>query len=91
MKTFTDKLAQLREFSELQGEMASKASHYAAAGNYELGTRFARASYAAVSARMFMHAALMAEVEAKAMEAMTVLPVFETKDFPPFQPERYRK
>jgi hypothetical protein len=64
--TYQDKLAVLRAFSDLQAEMAAKAKHYAAADTLELAMRFSRASYAAVNARMFMHAALMAERELKA-------------------------
>lgn len=70
MKTYEQKLAILRDVGDLQGEMAAKAKHYSAADNEALALRFSRASYAAVNARTFMHAALMAEREAKAMEKM---------------------
>lgn len=65
--TYLEKLDLLRQFARLQGEMASKAKHYAARGEVELHLRFERASYAAVNARTFMQAALMAEREATAL------------------------
>lgn len=64
--THAEKLAKLREFGDLQGECAAKAKHYAANDRPDLANRFQRASYAAVNARLFMHAALMAEREALA-------------------------
>jgi len=68
--TYADKLAKLRDLGDLQGEMAAKAKNYAAQDNQELALRFERASYAAVNARTFMHAALMAEREAHARKGM---------------------
>ena len=68
--TYQEKLEVLRDFADLQGECAAKAKHYAASDTLELAMRFSRASYAAVNARMFMQAALMAEREAKAVEVM---------------------
>lgn len=64
--SYADKMAKLRDLGELQGEMSAKAKSYAAQDNQELALRFERASYAAVNARTFMHAALMAEREAQA-------------------------
>lgn len=66
--TYATKMERLRELGDLQAEMADKARHYAAKDNAELALRFERASYAAVNARTFMQAALMAEREAKARE-----------------------
>lgn len=65
--TYADKLALLRALGDLQGEMAEKARHYKAKDNAELALRFERASYAAINARTFCQAALMAEREAKAI------------------------
>jgi hypothetical protein len=67
---YADKMARLRDLGELQGEMAAKAKNYAAQDDQELALRFERASYAAVNARTFMHAALMAEREAKTRKGM---------------------
>lgn len=68
MKTHEEKLAVLRDLGELQGEMAQKAAVYRTQDKPELYMRFERASYAAVNARLFMQAALMAEREASASE-----------------------
>lgn len=68
--TYAEKMERLRELGDLQAEMANKAWHYAAKDNLELALRFERASYAAVNARTFMQAALMAEREATAREAI---------------------
>lgn len=62
--TYEDKMERLRELGDLQGEMAAKASNYAARDRPELAGRFERASYAAMNARVLMQAALMAEREA---------------------------
>lgn len=62
--THEAKMTVLREFGELQGECARKAASYAAQDRPDLAKRFERASYAAVNARMFIQAALMAEREA---------------------------
>lgn len=67
--TYAEKMERLRELGDLQAEMADKARHYAAKDQPELALRFERASYAAVNARTFMQAALMAEREATAREA----------------------
>lgn len=66
--TYEEKMERLRELGDLQDEMANKARHFGATDNPELALRFARASYAAVNARMFIQAALMAEREAMARE-----------------------
>lgn len=66
--TYEDKMERLRELGDLQGEMANKARHFAATDQPELAWRFERASYAAVNARTFIQAALMAEREATARE-----------------------
>lgn len=87
--TYAEKMERLRELGDMQAEMAEKARHYAANDNPELALRFQRASYAAVNARTFMQAALMAEREANALEkAMCEIPIFENR---PIDPERYRK
>ena len=65
---FQAKLERLRELGDLQGEMARKARRYRE--RPELGLRFERASMAAVSARMFMQSALMAEREALARDVI---------------------
>lgn len=66
--TYEEKLERLRELGDLQGEMAEKARRYR--DQPELGLRFERASLAAVNARTFMQAALMAERETTARGAM---------------------
>lgn len=68
--THAEKMELLRSFGDLQGEMADKARHYAANDQPDLALRFERASYAAVNARTFMQAALMAEREATARESV---------------------
>lgn len=64
--THAEKMERLRELGGLQGEMADKARYYAAKDQPDLALRFERASYAAVNARTFIQAALMAEREAAA-------------------------
>jgi hypothetical protein len=56
------RLATLRDLGALQGVMAVKARFYKER-EPELAARFARASYAAINARMLIQAALMAERE----------------------------
>jgi hypothetical protein len=68
--TYEAKLERLRELGDLQGEMAQKAQRYRTQDKPELALRFERASLAAVTARTFMQAALMAEREAIAREGM---------------------
>lgn len=68
--TYSEKLSLLRSLGDLQGEMAEKARHYKAKDHAELALRFERASYAAINARTFCQAALMAEREAKAVETV---------------------
>lgn len=69
-RSHEDKLAVLRELGDLQSEMAEKTRHYRAADRPDLYMRFERASYAAVNARMFIQAALMAEREAVVSSAL---------------------
>lgn len=68
--THDEKLARLRDLGEMQAEMAAKAKAYAARDQPELAMRFERASLAAVNARTFMHAALMAERESAVEKEM---------------------
>lgn len=62
---YRSRLDKLREFSDLQGECARKAQIFRMQDRPELAARFDRASLAAVNARMLIHAALMAEREAR--------------------------
>lgn len=66
--TYAEKMERLRELGDLQGEMAAKAAYYAARAVPDLAMRFERASYAAMSARVLMQAALMAERETSVRE-----------------------
>lgn len=68
--TYEAKLERLRELGDLQAEMAEKSRRYRLRDIPALALRFERASMAAVNARMFMQAALMAEREALAREGM---------------------
>jgi hypothetical protein len=68
--TYQEKLDRLRDLGDMQGEMAEKARRYRIQDKPELALRFERASLAAVNARTFMHAALMAEREAIARDGM---------------------
>lgn len=68
--THDEKMERLRALGEMQAEMSAKASFYAARDQPELSMRFERASLAAVNARTFMHAAIMAEREAGILEQM---------------------
>lgn len=68
--TYEEKLDRLRDLGDMQSEMATKATRYRAADKPDLALRFERASLAAVNARTFMHAALMAEREAIARDGM---------------------
>lgn len=70
MMTHTEKLEVLRSLGELQAEMADKVRYYKAKDRPDLWMRFERASYAAVNARTFVQAALMAEREAIVTEKM---------------------
>ena len=65
------KLALLRDFSDLQGECSQKAALYNAQGKVDLSRRFHRASLAGVNARMLIHPPLMAEREAPLQSAVT--------------------
>lgn len=66
--TYAEKMDQLKKLGDMQAEMAAKATAYRCKDQEELALRFERASYAATNARMFMHAALMAEREAGILE-----------------------
>lgn len=68
--THAQKLERLRELGDLQGEMAQKAKLYQARDVPDLALRFERASFAAINARTFIQAALMAEREAQARDGM---------------------
>lgn len=68
--TYVEKLDVLRSLGELQAEMADKVRYYKAKDQPDLWMRFERASYAAVNARTFIQAALMAEREAAVTEKM---------------------
>lgn len=68
--TYEAKMERLRELGELQGEMAQKGNRYRILNVIDLALRFERASYAAMNARTFMQAALMAEREVHARAAI---------------------
>lgn len=68
--TYMEKLERLRDLGDLQGEMAQKAKLYQVRDVPELALRFERASFAAINARTFIQAALMAEREAQARDGM---------------------
>lgn len=59
---FQERMRKLRELGEFQGVMAVKARFYRDRAP-DLGARFARASFAALNARVLMQAAIMAERE----------------------------
>lgn len=68
--TYADKMEILRSLGDLQEECAIKAKAFQRREDQSLALRFERASLQAVGARMAIHAALMAEREALAKDAI---------------------